>query len=258
MKIACLILILSAALPAADTLAVLQVSGCKSGLAVYVDDRFVGPTPLQAQFQPGTYHLRVATPYTREWGQNDFQTLVTLNAGEQVDVEAVFPRRLVIQSSPYEAAVFKNEKLLGYTPLTVLVDSDNRDVIRLEKAGYESVSHIVQEIPDNHLFVTLAVTPSWQEEKRAATLRTGLEVKKHRRLMLAGLGLATVTGLATAHFRDRGNEAYDRYMKSAVPAEMDRHFRQSQKNDRIAGATYVLFEVAFVLTGYHFLASLPQ
>jgi hypothetical protein len=258
MKIVCLLLIVSSSLTAADSLAVLQVTSATPGLAVYLADRIVGTTPLLASIAAGEYHVRVATPNAQEWGQTDFQTFVDLHGGEKTEVRAIFPRRLVIQSSPYDAAVYRNEKLLGYTPLTVMVTTEDGEVIRLEKEGYVSVSTPLQGIADNFWFVTLAAKASWLEEKSAASQRSAQEIKKHRRLMFASLGLATLTGLATVHFRDRGNDAYDRYMSSAVPAETDRHFKQSQKNDRIAGATYALFEIAFVLTGYHFLATLPQ
>jgi hypothetical protein len=258
MRITCLLMILCSSLSAADSLAVLQVASTTPGLTVYLDDRVIGTTPLQAQLQPGQYHLRVTTPLPQEWGQADFQTVVTLQADEKANVNAVFPRRLVIQSSPYEAAVYRNEELLGHTPLTLFVTMENNDVIRLEKEGFASASKIVQEISGNYLFVTLPAKASWLGKKEAASLRTTMALKKHRRLMIASIGLAAITGLATVHFRDRGNDAYDRYMTSAVPAEMDHHFKQSQKNDRIAGAAYALFEIAFVLTGYHFLATLPQ
>lgn len=258
MRIVPLILIVCSSLSAADSLAVLQVTSATPGLTVYVADRNVGMTPLQAEFPPGEYHVRVATPFAQEWGQVDFQTVVTLRNNEKTNVQAVFPRRIVIRSSPYDAAVYRNKELLGCTPLSICVTTDHGDVIRLEKEGYVTASKPVQEIVDNFWFVTLAAKESWLQEKSAASLHNTQEIKKHRRLMFASLGLAALTGLATVHFRDRGNDAYDRYMTSAIPAEMDRHFKQSQKNDRIAGATYALFEIAFVLTGYHFLATLPQ
>ncbi len=74
-------------------------------------------------------------------------------------------------------------------------------------------------------------------------------------MMLASLGFAAATGLATLHFRDKGNDEYFAYQGTAMPANMEDHYSSAKYYDQLANISYALFELGFVMTGYFFLAS---
>ncbi|MCB1138431.1 MAG: PEGA domain-containing protein [Leptospiraceae bacterium] len=110
----------------------IQVSSAKAGALVFLDDVYIGKTPLNENVAPGKYELRVSHEQCQDHSQSiDLQ-------GEQsfsVDCKpAGGEATLVVESNPPGASVFLNLTFLGKTPLKVenLKEGTHRIRISLE------------------------------------------------------------------------------------------------------------------------------
>jgi len=235
--------------------AVLVVEAASPGLPVWIDETAKGVTPISCSLSPGQHHVRVASPLVRRWGAEDFQRIVTLTAAETLKVIAHFSKMVVIQTIPFGAAVYLDEVMQGYTPLTVSFDARHQPLVRLEKEGFEPVCKSLTSAEPDRWLAKLVFKPSWLEQQRLDAAHRAGQLAKHRRLFLLNLAISTLSGLATIYFRDQGNQAFQSYQTTASPGKMDHFFKRAQKFDRLAGGSYAMFEISFVLSGYHFLAS---
>ncbi len=125
---------------------VLAVESSPEGAAVYVDNKFVGETPLKKDFSSGNYDVRVIF--------SGFQTYARRVAIEKNDtslIQAKLSReygKLRVTSTPSAAVVYLDGKRQGQlTPLELQV-SPGKYVVKVEKDRfytYEENVHVDQE-----------------------------------------------------------------------------------------------------------------
>ncbi|MEQ8349895.1 MAG: PEGA domain-containing protein [Leptospiraceae bacterium] len=111
----------------------IRVNSEKSGALVFLDEVYLGKTPLNESVAPGTYDLRVS----HEECEDETKS-VDLNSQQAFRFECR-PRQgnatLVVDSDPPGASVFLNVEFLGKTPLKVenLKEGTHRVRISLDK-----------------------------------------------------------------------------------------------------------------------------
>lgn len=241
---------------AKDSLSVLQVTAAYDSLVVYLDGAAIGKTPLDSFFiKTGSHELAVQSPYWPSWSQPNYSASFFAAAGNTYHFKARFIKNVLINSIPYGAAIFENDSLIGTTPQHVLQNENSH--IRVEKEGYESFSFDLGQGDKLSYVIRLNPKKEWLLENQIRAEKKKIKIKHRRRLLAASIGFAAAAGLSTIHFRSRGNEEFAAYQKTAIPSQMDQHFENAQFNDRLASASYALFELGFVMTGYFFLSSRP-
>ena len=237
--------------------AYLNVDSAVKGLKVFLDGKPIGVTPLQSMaIATGAHELVVRSPLWPAWNQPDFVTSFVALPNQTYEFQAAFPKKILINSIPNQAKVFLDEKFIGTTPLTITKDEKDH-TIRIEKTGFIPDTIALSNVSTRVLFIQMQPDPVWVEKVNREKKHKEKTLKTRRRLMIASLGVATAAGLATMHFRSRGNKAYSDYLSTAVPDEMNRLFEKAQYYDRMAGVSYALFELGFVMSGYFFLSSRP-
>lgn len=110
----------------------IRVSSEKAGALVFLDDVYMGKTPLDENVAPGRYELRVSHEQCKEFNRS-----IELSNEESFRVEcspAGGRSTLVVESQPPGASVFLNLQFLGTTPLKVeeLAEGTHRVRISLE------------------------------------------------------------------------------------------------------------------------------
>ncbi len=235
--------------------AAVAVCSDPSGLTVYIDHALCGLTPLQRTISAGQHLVRVARPDVAQWGQTDYFRTITVDSGDTVLVQAGFPKTVFIQTIPYGAAVFMDNMRQGVTPLVLNYDSLSEPLLRIEKEGYETIEKKWRSIDGSQWKIPLEWKSTWLQQQQIHARQHEKQLRQHRRWMVLSLAVSALSGLATIRLRDKGNEAYRSYLATASPARMDHYYQQTQKYDRYSTAAYALFELSFVLGGYHFFAS---
>ncbi|MCB1170617.1 MAG: PEGA domain-containing protein [Leptospiraceae bacterium] len=110
----------------------IQVNSDKSGALVFLDDVYIGKTPLNENVAPGKYELRISHEECKDQTQS-----IDLQGSRSFSIEcepAGGKATLVVESQPPGASVFLNLTFLGKTPLKVenLKEGTHRIRISLE------------------------------------------------------------------------------------------------------------------------------
>ncbi len=205
--------------------------------------------------KPGSHELAVQSPYWPSWTQPNYTASFFAAAGKAYQFKAKFAKNVLINSIPYGASIFENDRIIGTTPLRVLQKENTS--IRIEKEGYDSFSFNLSRSDKSSYVVKLNPKKEWLLEKEILAKEKKMRIVHRRRLLAASIGFAAAAGLSTIHFRSRGNQEFASYQKTAIPSQMNHYFERAQFNDRLASASYALFELGFVMTGYFFLTSRP-
>ncbi|MBN2000665.1 PEGA domain-containing protein [candidate division KSB1 bacterium] len=233
--------------------AVLSVFCETPGMPVFLDGVELGVTPLDSTIIPtGSHEIAVVSPYGAAWSHPPFKRSFVAAPQREYTFTAEFGRTILLNTMPYGARVYADSRLLGTTPL--IVNSEYKSVIVFLQ-GYDSLMVDLSTVQSPGILVTLHPNKQWVIEKKTNEFQKRKVIKNRKRLMFTSLGIAFVSGLATVHFRDRGNEIYAQYQSTALPEQMDNFYHRAEKYDVYAGLSYAIFEMSFVLTGYFFLAS---
>ncbi len=236
--------------------AYVTVEGVKEGLPVFVDRQFTGETPLfRHPVAIGRHEIIVRSPWWPAWNVPDFVRNIEVADGEESIIQPLFVEPLFIESTPYGAEVFLNDKKAGVTPLMVRRTPGSDTLLRILKPGYLSYESRLSDHAGSVVSVVLQAREEWMRAEITRKLQKQSHLRRNRRLMAGAIALGLASGLTTVHYRDQGNEAYDRYLHTANPDAMKRHFEDARHYDRLAGLSYAVFEVAFLLGGYFFLGS---
>jgi hypothetical protein len=120
----------------------LEVTSEPSGAAVYLDQIEAGQTPLALpRVRSGRHQVRVARQ-----GHENWEREVEIAAGRKVEVYAQLKSRegrLEVRSEPAGAKVWVNGNEMGFTPLTMPVQT-GQYLVRIFRDGYEVFEEWVQ------------------------------------------------------------------------------------------------------------------
>jgi len=235
--------------------AILRLRTTHDSLRVFLDGTFIGRTPLtDLPIPAGCHELDVRSPQWPSFQADDFVTTFSVAAGDTFTAVGKFPTFFRINSIPYQAQVLVNGERIGETPL-MLAGQSQGIRLRLEKTGYEPWEQSFASCPDSAQLIRLKPEAAWLMQQRRAAASSRRTIEWHRRGLFGSLLLGLVSGAATIYYRDQGNEAYSVYLGTADPLKMEHYYSRARHYDRTAGASYAMFELSFILSGYFFLKS---
>ena len=122
--------------PATPTYGTLDISSSPSGAEAYVDDQFIGYTPVRYGTTSGSHNVRVQLS-----GYNGYSETVSVPGGRTASVSATLgqTRRtgsVTFTSQPEGAQVFINGQFLGTTPTASVTLDEGRYQARFVRDGY--------------------------------------------------------------------------------------------------------------------------
>jgi len=123
--------------PAAPSYGTLFVTSSPEGARVYVDDRFVGTTPVRYGAEVGNHVVNVELE-----GYETYEATVNITGGEtrEVEVQLDAEERLgqaVFESSPSGAEVYVDGQFVGTTPTDVVSLAEGEHQARFAYAGFD-------------------------------------------------------------------------------------------------------------------------
>ncbi len=239
--------------PDSNHVSYLTVYDVQDGLKIFLDGKEIGFTPLSNYpILPGEHRLMVRSPKWPSLNSTDYDTIFVAQLGDTLRISPTFIQSIRLTSIPYGVAVKRGNEMLGYTPLLISLRPYEVATILFEKEGYEPLQ---QELLESAATVVLKPDLMYWQQKQENDRRKQNRIKWYRRGLYGSIVLGAISGMATIHYRGKGNDAYAAYLETANPTLMDRYYNRARHYDRLAGASYAIFEVSFIMSGYFFLKS---
>jgi hypothetical protein len=126
--------------PAAPRYGTLSITSEPSGAQVFIDDRFVGYTPLRYGAEAGNRLVNVVLE-----GYETYEATITVTGGETREVRANLRAqqrtgRVVFESTPQGAEVYVNGQLIGTTPTAAVTLPEGTHQARFVSGGFDEVT----------------------------------------------------------------------------------------------------------------------
>ena len=140
--------------------AVVTISSEPEAVEVLVDEKAVGQTPLETEVLQGQHEIL----FEKE-GFKPLKISQIITAGDDITLEIVklspVDGQLIVSSSPEGASVMLEGKYLGVTPLTVDLNANLQQTLRLSKAGYVSKEQSVELQPGEEQSINVKLAPGY-------------------------------------------------------------------------------------------------
>jgi hypothetical protein len=221
---------------------------CKfPNLDVYLDNTHIGKTPLQKHpLSLGEHTIQVKSPEPLNWLSRDWIDTVCINTGEILILTAQFNHTCWIGSTPSGAHIYSGEHLIGKTPTAVTISDTAIRCLTLKHPGYhpQTVDWTVQASRIIHIVLEKSNTCGKVKPEN----NLSLDSKKY--WMIGSSILAIASGIAGYHYKERAEKAYQAYLQSGNPEQMNRYFDDSKRYDICSGILYGIGEVCVGITIY--------
>jgi hypothetical protein len=214
-------------------------------LEVSLDDRPIGRTPLPGYaVPPGEHTIRVQHPDPLDWMSRDWESTFSIRKDENRILDVRFDRVYWIGSSPSDANILFEDRLLGKTPASVTLPDEYSGVMTLEHPGCRSRS--IDLTKQNSRILHILLEKTGINETIPSPPRPFLVSKKY---WIIGGGIAALaSGIAGYCYKNRAEKEYQNYLASGHPETMDRHFNDSKRYDTYSGVLYGIGEISLGIT----------
>lgn len=224
-----------------DSVSITVVSNAE-GAEVLLDGTSVGMTPLNGhKTAPGIHTLKLINKNRLGEWQNE-NLVIELDLRSDTLVNAIFPYYYEFRSSPSNADVFRNDTLLGNTPLRYRSDYLMGGMVLFRRKNYRDLLYDMNTYdPITGANVILKKSDNYVIEETVKKNK-GTQFKTSRNLP-AILGLATASlaaGYFAFDFKDKANYQYDQYLLTGNKDKLD----ESRKYDKYFAAGLVLMQAA--------------
>ena len=199
-----------------------------------MDDSLIGNGKnVVAKLSKGSHRIKVVENNHR-WDAKVFVNTINLQNCRDTSLSFKFLSDILLNSNPGNAAVFSNDSLLGYTPLSIPLGLKS---MVLKKSGYES-----KQINYSALNPLKPVELNFTGEYEDGTFF-------NKTLFKILLGSMIALGATTAYFKLQADNYFDDYQFSGDQSLLDK----THKYDLISGVTFVALQINFGLIVYYFL-----
>ncbi|MFQ5823119.1 MAG: PEGA domain-containing protein [bacterium] len=223
-------------------------------LAVQIDNKFVGFTPLDViELSPGLHKVYVTNPNRINWLDQDWYADVRISTRDTLRIQVIFKKSYSINSQPYGATVFFENRKFGETPIFFNLNEYEVGIITLTKFGYKDTSFTIGQSELRFFNITL------KPQKKALDLsqlssKFGLSKKPQSKLYLySTMGLSLISGALALYFRNKGNSSYNHYLETGDVELMNKYLNDAKRFDKFAAVSFGVFQVSFVVSFYLFL-----
>ena len=236
-----------------DTLtATLHVETVPPGLEIQVDGKVVGRSPVSVRLPAGRVRVRAVSEDPRRFQNVPDVTEVLLRPGASQIVRFDLRAPAIIRSRPEPASVLRLrgwggtlDSLLGDTPLTVAPSEIESDSLRFRLSGYADTTVAGSrflEMSGRSDPVVLRRLGEPPPPIRAP----GTPILKKGWFQWALIGMGSALCVTGVLYREKGDDAYERYLASSDRKEIPGLYDDTIQYDRIAAASLVTGQVLLV------------
>jgi hypothetical protein len=209
---------------------------------IFLDTMLIGQTPLiNYTVTKGFYNIKVINPKSsKNWAAEN--KIIPAIIKSDTTINANFQYYYSINTIPFDAIVFKKDSALGITPLRFFSDIELSGTLILKKKNYMDYIYDLKSY-DFETGATLTLKPKGKEIINDLVYKNrGTQFKTKRDIItISGLGLAAITGGYMAiNFKNKANNAYDKYLSDANQDELN----ISNRNDTYFTVSLILMQAA--------------
>jgi len=229
----------------------LKIDNNKVKLRIVIDDTLTIMSNFQAiELEAGWHDVSILNPKRGTWNYNDSKTLVHIVAKDTTIIVPEFSIPLSIQTDPFDAQVYLNEKWLGTTPLHIDLSPSTSGTLFLRKELFLPISIPLDSINSGTINVSLPPNHHEQALFHQTFEQNRREYKRQKITTLSLMAVTLCSGFATAYFNDQAEQHYEKYLQTGNISQTDNHYRNAQKYDRYAAVSLGVFEVSFAFSFY--------
>ncbi len=245
--------------PTGDTLRIgwIQLISEHEFMQIWVDSVVVSPSQDRLlKLAEGYHHLRVMPRGAQNWLLREFVREIEIVYKDTLNLHVAFPEFKIINSKPYGARLSINGKFVGETPLLLPKPELEKSAIRLQKFGYKDTVIVNLEHELAAIWIDLRRDPEAEKKQQNLVQVLNAKKRKDRKLALVTFGLAVTSGVASLILKDKADRSFDRYLKASNPQDMNHFFDETEKFDRLAAGSYVVFEINLVASAFFLIRSI--
>jgi hypothetical protein len=202
---------------------------------IYLNNEKIGEGNIQLELHAGLY-----TVYVKEnnnlWENKHLSSSIKIEECNHQTLTFNFDDDVYLQTIPADAGVFKNDSLIGYTPLHL---ANNYGSLQLKKPGYKNKFITLEEYENNPVKVGVL-------DYMGKIKETSFYEKDLFKILLAGI---VVLGGTTAYFKLKADEKFEEYEITGDQALLD----QTERYDLISGITFTALQINFGALIFFFL-----
>ena len=201
------------------------------GAEVFLGDSLLGRTPLRIAREHAA-DVRLYYPSRSSWNVQVAALGETLPSADEGIALVRFRKMLLLRTLPYGCRVFRDDSLLGVTPLQVSADGG---MLRIEALDHESVDwDPASTTRDEYLLVLEAMDEG--VTGKVEYRNGGFRLPSVDVLLPAGFGLAA--GVAAVIFKQKADARYEDYLASGNEELLS----DTKKYDIYAGISLALLQ----------------
>ncbi|MEO8209925.1 MAG: PEGA domain-containing protein [bacterium] len=209
---------------------------------IYLDTSYIGKTPLlDYAVKEGKYVLKVVNPKSLLDWENENEVM-NLNLSGDTTINLNFNYYYYFDTNPFNASVFKNDSLMGLTPLRFFSQDELSGNLVIKRKNYKDFVFDLK----NYNFETgenITLQSKGKESINDIVYKNrGTQFKTRRNLYtVIGMGAASIVGGYFAiKFKNKANTAYDNYVSTGNTAQLN----ESNSNDTYFVISLVLMQMA--------------
>lgn len=214
-----------------------------SRLKIYIDSTFIGVTPIESAIVVSGIHKITATTFhSSQWNNVVYEDTINIPLNRHVNKYIFISKPIKILTEPFNAMVYKNNLLIGRTPMTI--DEWERDMkIQLTLDGYRdsTISNVTNEyIPK--VFLKQLTLPD------GISKPIFLDSDRSNKLLpvyIAG-GTALVSGVTAAYCKIQADKFYKEYQSTQNSQLLDR----VKRLDAVSGISLAVSQVSIAILSY--------
>ena len=215
--------------------ATLYINSDLDEINIFINEDFAAETNnFQTEIELGNYIVTV-TENSKKWNAKSFSDTINVTDCKEITLNYSFKDEVLLDTEPQNVYVFRNDSLLGYTPL--LVKSNFKSLL-LKKPDYSS-----REITFDEFNANDKIKLDFIGEENDGSFYESTIFK-----VLAGTAVAL--GAATAYFKLEADNRFDEYKVTGDPDLL----KQTDRLDVISGVSFVALQINFGLIIYLFLS----
>ena len=206
-----------------------------SNSVIYINNEFAGNGEASIKLEKGIHFVKVKDA-ERKWDAEIIQDTIRINdCDEQISLTYRLTERFFVDTEPQDASVYKNDQLIGHTPLFI---HNGVDKVLLTKKDFAEKFIELKNIP-RYKKVNLDFTGEINGSKFTDT--PWFEIL---------IGTAVAFGATAAHFKIKADKEYDKYLETQNPA----YLKETDNYDLYSGIAFGALQVNFGLLIYFLLS----
>ena len=209
---------------------------------IYSDTQFIGMTPLKDHIlREGSHKIKIINPKSLQDWQNDNQT-IDLFLNKDTTVNIIFNYFYFINTDPYSAKVFKDDSLLGETPLRFFKKNELTGKLLIRKKNYKDYYFDMASYNFN-TGADIKLNPKGIEEVNDLVYKdrsTQFNTKRSLMPILGTGALSIASAIMAFNYKNIANSEYDKYLLRGN----NEYLQESQNNDTYFAVSIVVMQAA--------------